>query len=189
MRFFFPDEWMSFYDYLLPSQKPTFNFLINTGARINEIRHILVGDVDFDRQSIIIKYTKSRNPDKTRKMRVISISQQFAKSLKKIIRDLKLKAEDKFPLMSTPGGNIAMKKTLKEIGIKDWKDFSIHNIRKTTEVWLLSLNIDSLKVAKHMGHTIAIAEKFYVSPDTFNYEDKKMMRDIIGDLYSQREYR
>jgi integrase len=38
-RFFFPDEWMAFYDKLKDRQKITFEMLINTGARINEIRN------------------------------------------------------------------------------------------------------------------------------------------------------
>ena len=39
-RFFYPNEWMNFYDKLKNNQKMTFDFLINTGSRINEARHI-----------------------------------------------------------------------------------------------------------------------------------------------------
>ena len=63
--------------------------------------------------------------------------------------------------------------------------YSTHNIRKTLETWLMALGVDSLKVAMHMGHTIAIAQKHYISPDIFNWEDRKMMREIIGDLYAR----
>lgn len=185
MRFFFPDEWINFFDNLKNSQKLTFKFLINTGARINEIRGITVGDLDQERNSIIIRNTKSRNKDGTRKIRVIGISNQFTKYLKSIIKDLDLKPENKFPILSTPAANIGMQKALEKTEIKDRDNFSIHSVRKTTECWLLSLDVDSLKVAKHIGHTIAVAQKYYVSPDTFNYEDKKIMREIIGDLYDK----
>lgn len=185
MRFFFPDEWQAFFDALKDSQKVTFNFLINTGARINEIRHIQVADIDFDRQSIIIRFTKSRNKDGTRKIRVISISSQFAKWLRSIIKANNLMINDYFPILSTPAANLGMGKALSKIDIKDKDNFSVHTVRKTTEVYLLSLDIDSLKVSKHIGHTIAIAEKYYVSPDTFNFEDKQKMREIIGDLYQK----
>lgn len=185
LRFFFPDEWMAFYDNLKPKQKVTFNFLVNTGMRINEARGVRVSDVDFERNSIIIKNTKSRNKDGSRKIRVISISSKFVKFLRKTIKDYNLSPNDTFPLLSTPASNIGMKKALGKINqIKDKENFSVHSVRKTLEVWLLSLDIDSLKVAKHMGHTIQIAQKYYVSPDTFSWDDKTKMREIIGDLYS-----
>jgi len=185
LRFFFPDEWMAFYDQLKPKQKITFEFLINTGARINEVRGIKVADIDFNRNSIIIRNTKARNKDGTRKIRVISISNKFKKYLKHLVKKLNLKLEDKFPILSTPAANIAMKKALEKAKIKDKENFTVHSVRKTLEVWLLSLGIDSMKVAKHMGHTIEVAQKYYVSPDTFNWEDKRMMRQIIGGLYGE----
>jgi len=185
MRFFFPDEWQAFFDILKSKQKITFHFLINTGARINEVRNICVGDIDFDRNSIIIRFTKSRNKDGSRKIRVIGISSQFAKWLRSIVKEYDLKPEDKFPILSTPAANIGMQKAFEKLDIKDRDNFSVHSVRKTTEVWLLSLDIDSLKVAKHIGHTIAVAEKYYVSPDTFNYEDKQRMREVLGDLYAK----
>ncbi len=183
LRFFFPDEFMAFFDKLKKKQKITFNFLVNTGMRINEARHVKVQDVDVGRQSIIIRVTKSRNKDGTRKLRVISVSSEFIRYLNKIIKEFDLKLEDNFPILSTPAANIGMKIALGKINIKDKGNFTVHTIRKTAEVWLLSLDIDSLKVSKHFGHTLAIAEKFYVSPDTFSWEDKQQIRSIIGDLY------
>lgn len=182
-RYFFPDEWMAFYDALSTKQKVTFNFLINTGARINEVRNILVQDVDYDRNSIIIRWTKARNEDGSRKMRVLSVSQQFIKWIRATVKEHDLNPTDHFPILTTPAANVAMKKTLKKIGIPDWIMFSVHNVRKTLETWLISLDVDSLKVSKHFGHSVMVASQFYVSPDTFNYEDKKSIRDIIGELY------
>lgn len=188
VRYFFPDEWMAFYDAISPKQRVTFNFLINTGARINEVRNIQVQDVDFDRNSIIIRWTKARNEDGSRKMRVLSVSPQFIKWIKTIIRDYKLNPEDKFPMLSTAAANICLKKALIKIGIQDYMMFSVHNVRKTLETWLISLDIDSLKISKHFGHSITVASKFYVSPDTFNFEDKRAMREIIGDLYTRQHF-
>lgn len=189
-RFFFPDEWMGFYDSLSPRQKITFEFLINTGARIMEIQHIEVRDVDFDRQNIVLRVTKRiiNRPgiQKTgiRKIRVINCSSKFIKYVNRVVKEYNLKPEDKFPILSTPAANICMKKSLEKVGIKDWNMFSIHNVRKTLETWLIALNIDHFKVVNHFGHTSAIALKHYVSPDIFNYEDKKIMREIIGDLFT-----
>ena len=186
-RIFMPDEWMVFYDALNRRQKVTFHFLINTGARINEVRNICVQDIDFDRNSIILRWTKARNHDGSRRMRVLAISTQFTKWLKAVIKFYKLKPEDKFPILCTPPANTAMKSALIKIGIPDYTMFSVHNVRKTLETWLIALEIDSLKVSKHFGHSIMIASKFYVSPDTFNYEDKKAIRGIIGDLYYHQQ--
>ena len=189
-RFFFPDEWMGFYDALNERQKITFEFLINTGARIMEVQHVQVKDVDFDRQNIVLRVTKRiiNRPGVQKtgvsKIRVINCSSKFIKYLGRIQKEYKLTPEDKFPLLSTPAANIAMKKALQKVGIKDWDMFSVHNVRKTLETWLIALNVDHFKVVNHFGHTSAIALKHYVSPDIFNYEDKKAMREIIGDLFA-----
>lgn len=194
-RFFFPDEWMAFYDRLSKKQQITFNFLINTGARIMEVQHIKVADCDLDRCNIVLRVTKrvvnrpGKNQTGQRRIRVISISTKFAKYIRKIVSDYSLKPEDTFPILSTPAANIAMKKALKEAGILDWDMFSLHNCRKTLETWLIALGIDSFKIVKHFGHNVAIAIKHYVAPDIFQWEDRKEMREIIGDLYANTSVR
>jgi len=185
-RYFFPDEWKIFFDALKKKQKLTFNFLINTGARINEARNVRVEDVDLERKYIIFRWTKSRNQDGSRKIRSVPISSEFTKYLIKMIKFYDLKPQDKFPILSTPACNIAMEKALKKIGMPDWIMFSVHNIRKTTEMYLLALGVEAEKVAKHMGHSVLIAQKHYTSVEIFNWEDKSEMREIIGDLYRTR---
>lgn len=186
-RYFFPDEFKIFYDSLRKQQRFTFNFLINTGARINEIRSVKVADIDFERQNIVFRWTKSRNKDGTRRIRTIPISTEFRKYLQKYVNDNNIKQEDTLGVLSTPAANIAMKKALVKAKIPDWQMFSVHSVRKTTEMYLLALNIDTTKVEKHMGHSLAIAMKYYISPDIFSWDDKNQMRDIIGDLYSKTQ--
>ena len=185
-RYFFPDEWAAFYDQLKPKQKVTFHCLINTGARINEVRNIKVSDIDFERRSIVLRITKTKDKQGNHKMRIIPISKQFTKYLKHLIKTKKLEHLDNIPILSTPAANIGMKKALKEANINDWEMFSVHTVRKTLETWLISLDIDSLKIVKHFGHTMNIAAQHYVSPDTFSWDDKGLMRNIIGDLYQKR---
>jgi len=182
-RYFFPDEWKCFMDALKKSQVFTFKFLINTGSRINEIRNVQVKDVDFERLNIVFRWTKSRNKDGSRRIRTIPISTQFAKYLKATIKAYKLSLEDKFPVLSTPAANIGMKKALIKAKIPDWKMFSVHNVRKTTEMYLMALEVPSNKIEKHMGHSLAVALRFYVSPEIFDWNDRDQIRDIIGDLY------
>lgn len=192
-RFFFPDEWKAFFDCLKNKQKVTFHSLINTGARIMELQNVKVCDIDFERNNIVLRVTKRviSNPGKVgavgiRNIRVLVISTQFCKYLKKIANSYKLGPDDNLPILSTPAANIGMKKALIKAGIKDFDMFSVHNCRKTLENWLLALDVDSLKVVKHFGHSLAIAAKHYVSPDIFNWNDKEAMREIIGDLFQKR---
>lgn len=184
-RFFFPDEWTQFFDKAKDSQKFTFNFLINTGARINEARNVKVSDIDLDRKRIVLRVTKvkAKKKEKAPRPRIIPISTQFAKYLKKHMKTNSLKPEDYLGILSTPAANIALKKALQRAGIDDYMMFSIHNIRKTLETWLMALGVDGLTITSHIGHSMQTAASHYVSPDVFSWEEKKVMREIIGDLY------
>jgi len=177
-RFFNPDEWQKFYDCLKNRhQRFTFNFLINTGARINEARNVTKEDIDWERNTIVLRETK-RKKGKPQRPRIIPISKQFSSFLKKNIDNCKV--------LSTPASNIALENGLKKAGIKDWHMFSTHNIRKTFEIWLLSLEVDGLKVTAHLGHSMSVAARNYLSADIFSFKDKDKIRVIIGDLYMKR---
>ena len=186
-RFFFPNEWMKFYDALKDKQKFTFDFLINTGARINECIHVRVGDIDLERGNVILRVTKIKaaKGEKNPRPRTISISSQFAKRCKAYILNNKLKNEDYLGLLSASAAHICLKKTLQRIGIKDWAMFSIHNIRKTHGNYLKALGIDGAEICTRLGHDYGTFLKAYSSPDIFSYKDKQDMRMILGDLYGK----
>jgi integrase len=80
-----------------------------------------------------------------------------------------------------------MKKALISAGIKDWYNFSAHNIRKTLETWLVALNQGELKVLAHMGHNKITALRHYIQTDTLPLEEKSQIRDIIGNLYYDKQ--
>ena len=185
-RFFYPDEWIKFYGSLKKSQKLTFDVMINTGARINEARHIKVGDIDTTNQRLILRVTKvkAKKKEKNPRPRTIPLSSQFTRRLKAYIKD---KNNDEYlRILSTPAANIALKNALQKALITDWYMFSIHNVRKTLETWLMALGVDSLKLTAHFGHDIRTAAHHYVSPDIFSASEKQKIRDIIGDLYQER---
>ncbi len=186
-RFFFPDEYMKFEDALKQKQKFSVRFLLNTGARINEARNVKVEDIDLERKRIILRVTKTKAKlgEKKPRPRIIPISTQFARYLKKYINKKKLKADDYLGILSNAALNIAYKKAGKKAGIRDWWNISSHTFRKTLEVWLMALGVDSLPLTAHLGHDIRTAAKYYVSPDIFTWEDKKKMREIVGDLYTK----
>jgi integrase len=186
-RFFYPNEWMKFFDALKKSQKLSFDMGINTGSRINELNHIKVGDIDFERNNIILRVTKikAKKGEKNPRPRTISISTQFSRRLKKYVNDNNLKNEDYLGLLSNPAAHICLKKTLKEVGIDDWYMFSIHNIRKTHGNWLKALGIDGAEICTRLGHDYNTFLKSYSSPDIFTFKDKQDMRLVLGDLYQK----
>lgn len=186
-RFFYPDEWIKFFDNLKPSQKITFDILIQTGARINELINIKVGDIDFERNTIILRVTKVRAKlkEKNPKPRTINVSTQFLRRLKSYLKSKNIleRNEEKIGLLSKPASHIALKKTLQKIGIKDWYMFSVHNIRKTHGNWLKALGIEGAEICSRLGHDYDTLIKSYSSPNIFNSNDKQKMRVIFGDLY------
>lgn len=186
-KYFYPDDWMKFYDSLRLKQKVFFNFLINTGARINEARNVRLGDIDFERNMITLRITKvkARKGEKHPRPRTIPISSQFSKFLRLYADKKKLNSDSYFGFSSTPAANEILKSHLEKLEIKEWWMYSIHNIRKTFETWLIALGIDGLKVTAHIGHSLDVAARNYVAADIFNYEDKLKIRMIIGDLYER----
>lgn len=186
-RFFFPKEYMSFEDKLKPKQKFSVRFLINTGARIMEAQNVKVEDIDFINKRIFLRVTKKKSAKKERigRQRTIPISTQFARYLKKHIIEKKLNPGDYLGILSNSALNLAYKKAGKQTGIKDYQNISSHTFRKTLEVWLMALGVDSLPLTAHIGHDVKTAAKYYVSPNIFSWEEKKQMREIIGDLYSR----
>jgi len=186
-RFFFPDEYMKFEEALKPKQKHTVKVLLNTGARINEARNIRVNDIDFINKRIVLRVTKTKAKRKERRgrIRTIPISTQFSRYLKKYVNDKKLGDEDYIGILSTPAMNIGMKKAAVKSKLKNPTDFSPHNLRKTLEVWLMALGVESLPLVAHIGHDIKTAAQSYVSPDIFSWDEKKKIRMIIGDLYGR----
>jgi len=185
-RFLYPKEYFKVFDAMKSKQQHTTKVLINTGARINEARHIEPTDIDYERKVIILRVTKTKakKGEKKGKPRWIPISTQFSKYLKKWFR-----LHNKIQILSTPAYNIGLKKATTIAGIKNPTDFSAHNMRKTFENYLLALGVDGLKVCAHVGHDPATAVNSYITADLFNYEDKMAMRDIIGDLYVQNNNR
>jgi integrase len=188
-RFLFPFEYMKFEDALKSKQKFSVRFLINTGARINEARNVKVGDIDFINRRIVLRVTKAKAKKGELKgqgrVRIIPLSSQFTKYLKHYVGEKNLAENNYIGILSNPALNIAYKKAGKKAEIKDYKDISSHTFRKTLECWLMALKVDALPLTAHMGHDIVTAAQHYVSPDIFSWEEKKQMREIIGDLYGR----
>jgi len=187
-RIFNPQEWNKFYSALREYNKPLFDCLINTGGRISEILNLKKKDFDPKNNTLNLRITKSRNPFSTGNPRLIKISSQYSKRLEKYLQYKELE-DYLFPgkknnkHLSPQTVNQLLKRKLKEIGIVDWYNFSVHNIRKTTECWLNFLGKNHLILLKHFGHNEATALKHYLTTETYDSNYKFKCRQIMGDLY------
>lgn len=187
-RFFYPYEWMKFFDSLTRDrQKMTFDVLINTGARINEAQNIKVNDIDFQRKTLVLRVTKIKAVlgEKSPRPRIISISSQFCKRLNKYIKDNQLKSDDNLNLLTETASLYVIKSKMKKI-VDDYFMFAPHSVRKTHGNYLKALQCTSdTEICKRMGHDMGTFLNHYVSPDIFDFKDKQNMRLILGDLYSR----
>jgi integrase len=184
-RFFFPDEYMKFEEDLKPRQKHSVKILINTGARHMEVYNLKVDDCDLINNRLILRVTKSKakKGEKKGRQRIIPISSQFSKYLKKYIRDNNLKSNDYLGVISNPALNIAYKKAGKKSGIKDYWNIASHTFRKTHGNWLKAIGIDGAEICTRLGHDYNTFLSAYSSPDIFSWDDKNKIREILGDLY------
>ncbi len=185
-RFFFPDEWKRFIKEL---DKPKFKnkmfyeIQFNTGARFNEVRHLRSVDFDFERNNVRIwkTKTKAKKGEKVGKPRTISISTQFSNKMRRFCKD---KKQDRYLFkVSQPGYNQLLKNKLNRLGIKDWKNFSSHTLRKTHGMYLKSLGIDIAEICTRLGHDYNTYIKHYGSADVFSEKDVRGIRELFGDLY------
>lgn len=175
-KFLYPNEFQKILDVANEKQKYNLLCLINTGARINEMRNVIAQDLDNVRNNILLRVTKVRSKlgEKIPDPRTIAVSTKFFNYLKKNINNYKIYSTNNYKLM--------LKELSNKIGIKDYEDFSSHNMRKTFGTWMLALGIDGFKLAQHLGHDPETLRRSYASPDIFNANDKDIMREILNDL-------
>jgi len=184
-RYFFPEEWIKFYDTLKKSKQPIFDVLINTGARIDEALHIKPKDFDWERNNLTLRVTKMKaaKGERVGKPRTFQISSQFARRMRKYISDEKIDDDKKMFIMTKQAVYQMLKRALIKSGIKDDWNFSLHNIRKTHGNYLKALEIDSGEICYRLGHDLNTFIKHYGSANVFNRQDKTLMIKILGDVY------
>jgi integrase len=184
-RYFFPEEWIKFYDKIKDDKKPIFDVLINTGARIDEALNIKVGDFDWERNNLTLKVTKAKasKGEKVGRRRTFTISSQFARRMRAYIKDKNLKEGELLFSVTQQAVFQNLKRTLKKADIVDWYNFSLHNIRKTHGNYLKALDIKAEEICLRLGHDFNTYLKHYGSSNIFGREDRKLMIKILGDVY------
>jgi len=175
-RFFYPDEFEKMLDYCNKNQKFTALCLINTGARINEVRHIKLHNLSTERKSIVLEKTKvrARLGEKRSEPRIIAVSNKFFHYIKTNL--------SKHHILSTNAFNLGIKAACKKASIPNPQEYSAHKFRKTFGTWMLALGVDGFKLAQHLGHSPIELTRDYATNDIFNHKDKQIMRGILGNI-------
>ncbi len=184
-RYFWPEEWLKFINSISERKQPIFDALINTGGRINEILNIKPKDFDWERNNLTLRITKMKasKGERIGKPRTFRISSQFARRMKKYIKDNKI-GDNQFLFSQSDKAIYQMlKRKLEKIGVEDVYNFSLHNIRKTHGNYLKALGVDSGELCYRLGHDLNTYIKHYGSANVFDRKDKLVMIKILGDVY------
>jgi len=186
-RYFFPEEWKKFIQEIKPDKQIIYESLLQTGARIDELLHLKPTDIDFERFSLTLRVTKKRAKLKERigKKRTFVISEEFAKKLKKHISKNKITDDDLIFPVGQKAVYLMMKRALVRAGIKDYYNFSLHNIRKTTGNWLKALGVSAEEICLRLGHDFNTYLKHYGSATLFDRVDRIEMIKILGRIYER----
>lgn len=198
-RYFKPDEWNKFIKSISKEEIILlFETLLQTGARIDECLHIRPKDINFDQRIITLYVTKSKAKKGESaflggKPRSFGISSQYARKVRKFLRDRNIHEREEKPLFNITQQGVyqILRRQLKKVGVLDYYAFSLHNIRKTHGMWLKTLqsrakDLDISEICQRLGHDYNTFLKHYGSPSIFTDQDRDKMVDILGDVYSLR---
>lgn len=191
-RFFFPDEWKKFICATKGAYKNLYLFIFNTGSRFDEAINIRKMDFDFERNNVRLwkTKTKAKKGETHGKPRTISLSSEFTRKMKKLTNNLQPEeyvfVSKMFVPLKIQNVNLNMKRVLKKLGIKDYWNFSTHNIRKTHGMYLKALGIDIGEICTRLGHDYNTYISHYGSADVFSDRDMRIIKELIGDLYMRQ---
>jgi len=208
-RYFFPDEWENF---LKQIKKPEHRFFfitaIHTGGRAMEILNLRYKDIDIDRNTINFVVVKQRTVKKrfmaSGKSRGFFVASNFIKEYKSFIRTRKVNSEDyiflnneklpenyeslnnekrrKYFVSKFMAYSQLFKRKLQKTDIKDWYNFSLHNLRKTYGMWMRTFDKDMTELCYRMGHDIDTYMAHYGSSLIFTDSERRKISKIMGDV-------
>lgn len=177
LRFFYPEEWWKFTGVITNLYHLfIFEFLLNTGLRIQEARTLRIKNINLERKFLTILKSK------TGKQRQVFFSTQFKSKLQQYILTNKLQLDDTLKIPSVQFLDRRIKEYCKRAGISNPEEFSCHSFRRTHENYLLVKNINSMVVTMQLGHSINVATQYYIS-QFMKPEEKNQIKSIIGDLF------
>ncbi len=183
--YFFPERWVKFFETINLKKQGIFDILINTGARIEEALNIRPEDFDWERKHLTLKVTKTKatKGESIGKKRSFVISSQLARRMRKHINENNIQQGQVLFQVTKQAVSQMMKRGLQRAEFEDWKQFSLHNIRKTHGNWLKALEIPSDEICLRLGHDHNTYLRHYGSASLFDRKDKLLMIKILGDVY------
>ena len=189
-RYFFPDEWYKFISEVKSNKQTVYWFLLHTGARIDEAINVKVKDLSFERNLVTLRVTKmkAKKSERIGRKREFEVSEKFMKELKKYIKTTKLSDDNLLFTQTKQAVYQLFRRTLQKAGIKDWYNFSLHNIRKTHGMWLKILipyarGLDIGEICLRLGHDYNTYLKHYGSPSIFVQRDINQIIKIYEGIY------
>jgi len=194
-RYFYPNEWINFLNKVKEDRKILFETLLQTGARIEECLNLKPKDFIWENNSVTLRITKSKASKGESKLlggqaRSFGVSSQFIKKIRKYIRENKIYDDELIFKLTKQGAAQLFKRCLKKSGLNEW-EFSLHNIRKTSGMWLKTVqrrgyDLDVSEICMRFGHDHNTFLKHYGSPSIFTDQQRDKIVDIMGDVYKLR---
>jgi len=208
-RYFFPEEWESFMNQIKRKEHRFFFItLLHTGARVMEALNLKYEDIDVERGSINFKIVKQRKAKKhfnsLGKSRGFFVASNFIKEYKSFIRGKVINSKDyifldnkklpknydsldnkdkkKYYISKLVSYSYLLKRKLKKTQIKDFYNFSLHNIRKTYGMWMRTFNKEMSELCYRMGHDMDTYIAHYGSSLIFTEAERRKIVKIMGDV-------
>jgi len=194
-RYFFPNEWLKFLSYVKEDRRILFETLLQTGGRIEEVLNLKPSDFIWENNSVKLRVTKSKATKGESKVlggkqRSFGVSSQYCRKLRSYIRNKNIKDNEYLFQITKQGISQMMKRCLKKAELKEW-EFSLHNVRKTSGMWLKTVqrrgvDLDVSEICMRLGHDHNTFLKHYGSPSIFTDQQRDKIVDILGDVYKLR---
>ena len=201
LRYFFPNEWEEFISKVSESKKIIFETLLITGARIEEAMMIKKSHINLENRYLILYTTKVKSKKQERKsvQREVTLPKSYLRQLKTYIQFMKdtdyifldntkligLDYKQIKKVASKKSLNVyqIFKRALEQTSIEDKWNFSLHNIRKTSGMWLKSMNVKMVEICFRLGHDSNTYIKHYGSADRFESNHKIKIANKFAGIY------
>ena len=208
-RYFFPVEWNKFIKQF-KNKKHKFFFItsLHTGGRIMEVLNLKHEDIDIERGTVNFTVVKQRKAKKnfysTGKTRNFFVASNLIKEYKSYVRGKKINPKHfifldnsrlpenydslpnderkKYYHSTFVAYSNLLKRKLKKAGIKDYYNFSPHNIRKTYGMWMRTYNKDMGELCYRMGHDLDTYIAHYGSSLIFTDAERREINKIFGEV-------
>lgn len=173
-----------------------------------EVLNLKYEDIDTERNTVKFKVVKQRKAKRNfyaiGKTRSFFVSSNFIKEYKSFIRNRTINLKEyiflnnsylptnydeitndekkKYYSSAVVSYSNMLKSKLRKIGIEDWYNFSLHNIRKTYGMWMRTFNIELAELCYRMGHDMDTFLAHYGSSLIFTDIERRKIQTIMGDV-------